>query len=407
MRIIQINENQKEEWNKFVAENSSESFLQAWEWGEFQKSLGRKIFRIGVVDDNKFPAQGWSASGGKFIVVAFVVKYDLPLGRSYFYCPRGPVITNNLKLITDNLLKEIFDYLKSLAEKEKALFLRFDPPMEMNNELEISPLKKGTGGIFKKTSSEIQPRDTLILDITKSEEELLKEMKQKTRYNIRLAGRKELRILNLEFGTSQDSLESSAERLQRDGIIFKKCFEEFWKLVKETSKRDKFKSHYKDYYWKMLGSLNNSEDNLNNSEGDIPECRLQNYLNCLQTKLYFAKYKNEIIVANIVLYFGDHCVYLHGASSSKNRNTMAPYLLQWRQILDAKKRGCKTYDFWGMSSSKATFRNVAFEDDTWNGITRFKKGFGGDEKNYIGAYDLVFNNIGYAIYKFIKLKVIK
>ena len=80
---------------------------------------------------------------------------------------------------------------------------------------------------------------------------------------------------------------------------------------------------------------------------------------------------------------------------------MAPYLLQWQQILDAKIIGCKFYDFWGVSATKVS-TNVTSVTDNWGGITRFKKGFGGCEKNYLGAYDLVFNNIEYTIYKIMK-----
>jgi len=385
MRIIQFEENQKEVWNEFITENCSESFLQAWEWGEFQKSLERKVWRIGIVgnnsfDENKSKNTKYQIPNTKYnlLSVALVVKYDLPFGRSYFYCPRGPVV-NELKVhkvIKLKVLELLFNEIKKIAKKEKAIFLRIDPPIGMNQESGTPPFKKGAGGILKKSLSEVQPRDTLILDLTKSEEELLKDMKQKTRYNIRLAGKKELRITNYELRTD-------------DKENFKEKFENFWELVKETSRRDKFKSHNKDYYRKMLESLSKPE-------GDIRECRLQ-------TRLYLAEYDNKIIAANIVLFFGDMAVYLHGASSDKYRNVMAPYLLQWRQILDAKKMGCKKYDFWGIENSQKSIKSKVHKiKNSWSGITRFKKGFGGYEKNYIGAYDLIFNSIEYTIYRFMK-----
>ena len=396
MRIIQFEENQKEVWNKFIAENCSESFLQAWEWGEFQKSLGRKIWRIGVIDNNsldddKSENTKYQIPNTKYdlLSVALVVKYDLPLGQSYFYCPRGPVIKiSNIKYQISNILDFLFGEIEKIGKEEKSLFLKIDPPTPLTPTLSrgerkhASPFRKGAGGIFKKSLSEVQPRDTLILDITKSEEELLKEMKQKTRYNIRLAGRKGVKISNIKYQISNI-----------------KYFEKFWELVEETSRRDKFASHNKDYYWKMLESLNNPES-------DILECRFQDYSNCrLQARLYFAEYNNKIIAANIVLFFGEMAIYLHGASSNEHRNVMAPYLLQWQQIVDAKKMGCKKYDFWGIAfKSQITNHksqiNSKFSD--WGGITKFKKGFGGHEKNYIGAYDLVFNNIGYPIYRFMR-----
>jgi lipid II:glycine glycyltransferase (peptidoglycan interpeptide bridge formation enzyme) len=400
MKIVEIKKNQKEVWNEFIAENNSESFLQSWEWGEFQKSLGRKIWRIGVIQNSKF------------IAVALIVKYDLLFGRSYLYCPRGPVIgVSSIKYQVSSIFDFLFSEIKKIAEKEKSLFLRIDPPTSLTPALSrgerepAPPFKKRAGGIssliFKKSLSEVQPKNTLILDITKSEEELLKEMKQKTRYNIRLAERKELRIKNYELGI--DNKEK-----------FKEKFDEFWKLVKETSKRDKFKSHSKNYYWKMLESLATTllTPTLSRVEREyapLTSIPKQN----LQAKLYLAEYNNKIIAANVVLFFGDMAVYLHGASSNEHRNLMAPYLLQWRQITDAKKIGCKKYDFWGISPMvrQAHYDNNVIlslskdeknKKSDWQGITRFKKGFGGEEKNYIGAYDMVFDSIGYAIYRLMK-----
>jgi len=389
MRIINIKENQKEIWNEFIAENCSESFLQSWEWGEFQKSLGKKVWRIGIIEDFKHTPsvlqptpfkRGVNKINSKLIAVALILKNDLPFGRSYFYCPRGPV-ANELKVykvIKLKVLELLFNEIKKIAKKEKAIFLRIDPPIGMNQESGI--MNQEYFNNCKKSSNEIQPRDTLILDLTKSEEELLKNMKQKTRYNIRLAGKKELRITNYELRMDNKK-------------VFEKYFEKFWELVKETSARDKFKSHHKNYYWKMLESLSKLE-------GDIRECRLQ-------TRLYLAEYDNKIIAANVVLFFGEMAIYLHGASSNKHRNVMASYLLQWRQILDAKKMGCKKYDFWGVSSGTNSdtgrlCRGHPVSSVSWGGITKFKKGFGGFEKNYIGAYDLIFNNVEYQIYEFVK-----
>jgi len=443
MRIIQIKENQKEMWNRFIAENCSESFLQSWEWGEFQRALKRNVWKIGVVDNNSFsenetiksqipnsqPKAGPSRAE-KLIAVALIVKYDLPFGWSYLYCPRGPVVNESrIKNQESRILDFLFDEIKKIAREEKSLFLKIDPPIDWNIEYGICQPKAGPPraenlgfGNLKKSPSEIQPRDTLILDITKSEEELLKEMKQKTRYNIRLAGKKELRIKSYELRTDNKK-------------IFKEKFEEFWKLIKETSRRDKFASHSKDYYWKMLESLGDNCSNNVILRRDDEESRSYAHKtvaqNCtvlnsgsfdslsfaqddnicagnnsnLIARLYLAEYKNKIIAANLVLFFGDMAVYLHGASSSEHRNVMAPYLLQWRQITDAKKAGCKKYDFWGIAPKfqilrpRRTSLGLANSKlNTWSGITKFKKGFGGYEKNYIGAYDLIFSNIGYRIY---------
>ncbi len=392
MKIIQFKKNQKEIWNKFIAENSSESFLQAWEWGEFQVGVGRKILRVGVVDNNfkendkEVSSIKYQVSSGDLLATVLIIKYDLPFGQSYLYCPRGPVVkVSSIKYQVSSILNFLFNEIEKIGKKERAMFLKIDPPVEMNQESRIMNHEYPTN--FKKSLNEIQPRNTLILDLTKSEEELLKEMKPKTRYNIRLAERKGVEV---RYWKTPPSPPLSGGGRQ-------KYFEKFWKLVEETSRRDKFASHNKNYYWKML-------ENCRERKFSFP---------ALAAKLYLAEYKNKTIAANIILSFGDFCVYLHGASSNEYRNVMAPYLLQWRQILDAKKTGCKAYDFWGIDFSKSQIpnpksqipnkfkiQNSKFND--WSGITRFKKGFGGEEKNYIGAYDLVFDWKKYYLYKFFK-----
>jgi lipid II:glycine glycyltransferase (peptidoglycan interpeptide bridge formation enzyme) len=274
------------------------SFLQSKEWADFQKSLGRKVWQIDSVG---------------------VIKHNLPFGKSYLYSPR---CRGNF------LLEDFLKKIKEIAKKENAIFFKVEPT-EINKKF----------GLRK--SKDIQPRKTLILDITKSEQELLNQMHYKTRYNIGLAEKKGVRI-------------------KRD----KNLFEDFWKLMEETTKRDGFKPHPKEYYKKML---------------EIPE-----------VELFGAKFGNKIIAANIVVFYNKTAIYLHGASDYEHRNLMAPHLLQWEQIKEAKKRGCAEYDFWGIDEQK------------WPGVTRFKKGFGGQEVIYPGAYDLIFQPAWYKIYKLVK-----
>lgn len=281
------------------------SFLQSKNWADFQKALGRRVWQIDEI---------------------LVIEHNLPLNKSYLYSPRC-----GGNFLSESLLEKI----KEIAKQENAIFFK------------IEPLRQAQGKPFRK-STNIQPTKTLILDITKSEQELLEQMHYKTRYNIKLAEKK--------------------------GILVKKDkskFEEFWKLIKQTTKRDKFRPHPKEYYRKMLG---------------IPG-----------VELFAAIYKDKVIAANIVVFYpplliksGGQAIYLHGASAYEHRNLMAPHLLQWEQILEAKKRGCAEYDFWGIDEKK------------WPGVTRFKKGFGGREIFYPGAYDLVFQPIWYWIYKLAK-----
>ena len=300
---------QKEIWNQFIIQNKG-SFLQSWQWGEFQKLLNRKIWRIQA--DN---------------LKALVIKYDLPLGKNYLYCPMG--------LVTEDNLNSFLEEIKEIAQQEKSIFFKIEPCRSPRSDL----YQKGL--IFKQSQKQIQPLKTVILDITKSEQELLSQMHQKTRYNIRLAQKKGVAI---EISNSESQI--------------------FLDLLEKTAKRDKFHLHPRKYYEKMLDVLG--------KEGMV--------------KLILAKYQNQIIAANLVCFFGQTAIYLYGASDYNFRNLMAPYLLQYQTILQAKELGYKYYDFWGIDEKK------------WPGVTRFKRGFNGKEVTYHGAFDLVFKSSWYRIY---------
>jgi len=401
MKIIEIKESQKENWNESIAENNSESFLQSWQWSEFQQKTGKKIFKIGIEDN------------GDLLAVALLIKQNLPFGKSYLYCPRGPVIlASSIKYQISNICDLLFDEVKRIAKEEKCMFLRVDPPIARGfHSVDGFIVLKGCGtqnaklqmrihgpsrtmepsisffDYLKKAVSEIQPRDTLILNLEKSEEELLRDMKQKTRYNIRLAEKKGVKII------------SSTD--------YEKYFPNFWNLVEETSLRNKIISHRKEYYLKMLESLamerpqtvsnmtmaRKIQDTRNKNQKITNNQKTRDNQN-LSARLYLAEYEGKIIAANVVLFFGDLAIYLHGASSNDYRNLMAPYLLQWRQIQDAKNEGYKKYDFWGIT--------IDGEKETWQGITKFKKGFGGEEKSYLGAFDLPIDKLGYKLYQILR-----
>ena len=323
-----------EKWDAFVQANAFDfGLLQSWAWGEFQKSLGRPIFRLVVADDR-----------GEIKAVAQIIQMPLKLGKSYFYLPRL-IMTNNE--IVDFLLTEI----KNLAKKEKAIFLRLEPAAEMDTPTPSDsagrnrlPLRQGEKIRF---IGQVQPKKTLILDLTKSEAELLAQMKSKTRYNIKVAEKHGIEI-----------------------AIGPEYFEDFWRLTGKTSERQEIKPHAKNYYEKMLTTLGEAG----------------------MMKLYVAKSEGQVIAANLMVFFGQWCVYLHGASDYQFRDKMAPFLLQWRAILDAKVAGCTRYDFWGADETK------------WPGVTRFKTGFAPaiPLTEYPGAYDVVYEKFWYNIYRLVK-----
>lgn len=320
MELIKINN--KEEYNSVNRREEYSQFSQSWEWGEFQKEAGNEVERFGLKED-----------GGLFFSVTAIVK-KIPAGMSYYYLPR---VQNK------HLTGEHFDFLVSEIKKadnqRKILFIRIEP---------VTDLPK-LDYVIKKTIH-VQPEKTLILDLSKEEDELLKSMHQKTRYNIRLAAKKGVEI----------------------NISGKDNFDDFWSIMEKTGQRDGFRLHGKDYYKKMLKlpALNGVDFNKND----------------LQLKLVTAKYDDSVICANIVAFYGNMVTYVHGASGDKYRNAMAPYLLQWETIKMAKEAGYKYYDFFGIDEKK------------WPGVTRFKKGFSGEYVEYPGAYDIVFGPVKYYLY---------
>jgi lipid II:glycine glycyltransferase (peptidoglycan interpeptide bridge formation enzyme) len=262
--------------------------------------------------------------------------------------------------------------LLDLAKKENAGWVRVDP--ENNQILEL--IKNNISLPIKKAPHDMQPREILVMDIAKSEEELLTDMKSKTRYNIKLAEKKGVKI------TSSWNMEHETWN--------KKYINEFVRLIKLTEKRKSIKFHSANYYQKMLEMI----------PGDI-------------LKLYVAEYNGKIIAANLVIFFGDTATYLHGATDNEYRNVMAPYLLQWQAIEDAKKAGFTRYDFGGICSGPTALdRNDLQRSDrynSWSGITKFKLGFAPETEptRFLGSFDLVVNAPKYFIYRlFSQLKSI-
>lgn len=245
---------------------------------------------------------------------------------------------------------QVWDAVFAFAADEGYAFVRIEPV-----ETLVLGLRYAIVGIKHR-----QPANTLILNVQQSDDELLGGMHQKTRYNIRLA--------------------------QKKGVVIRneKQADIFWRLNEQTIDRDGFRSHDYAYYRDMLAS---------------PITRQET-----------AWYNGEPIASNILVQYGDTLTYLHGASGNTHRNMMAPYLLQWHSIEQARALGCRWYDFWGVSPparSSGTaasgvasyFHGYAWEAaDAWTGITRFKAGFGGRPVSYGQAVDVLLAPWKYQLY---------
>jgi len=348
----------KEEITNFIQTNSPDGgFLQSEEWRKFQEEVGRKTFAIS--EDN---------------LHANIIEHKLPIVGKYFYIPRGPVIeaASSKQQVGSDIKKAI-----DLAKTENAGWIRFDA-----NNSQILDIIRLNSRVFK-APHDMQPREIFVVDISKSEEDLLAEMKSKTRYNIRLALKH--KVLVRAISNDKFLISNQNPKPKTQNLNF--YFDEFLRLVKITAKRDGITPHPDVYYRKMFETI--PAENI---------------------KLYVAEYENKIIAANIIVFYGKVATYLHGASDHNYRNVMAPYLLQWQAMLDAKAVGCANYDFGGVKShnenrimhnEKDDMRYEIRDTSSWSGITKFKTGFSTTTKplEFLGSYDIVINPFRYNLYK--------
>lgn len=309
--------------NSFVQKHPLGTIHQLYEWGEFQaKSAGRDKFWTLYLKGDKGELKG----------VALIIRQTLPFGKSWLYCPRGPLIDYSNK----DQVSALFARIKELAKQENAVFFRFDPPHLKGTKIHL----KGVKGV-KKAHAHYQPESTLIVDLTPSEDEILKQMKPKGRYNIKIATKHDISIKESEN------------------------IETFYNIFKETTTRDHFSGHPLKYYQDMMQSLGTD-----------------------RAKLFLAYYNKRPLAGAIIIYFGDTATYYFGASSNENRNTMAPYLLHWHIMRDAKKREYKKYDLFGIAPE-------GVKKHHWSGVTDFKLKFGGQRVNYVDAQEIIFQPLWY------------
>lgn len=320
-----LNALKKSEWDAFVLKYGPRSgrFLQSWSWGEFQKTAGEEVERV-----------VWMSDANEVSAIAQVIRKTIPHFGTYAYVTRGPIIASSFTPPAKERLGEVS--ITDVAVHD--LFLRIELPIERG---------QGTPPITGKRINPIQPAHTLITNLSLTTDELLANMHEKTRYNIRLAEKK--------------------------GVVIKigsATIDEVWPVFEATASRDAFRLHGKEYYRKMI-------------ESGV-------------AFLAIAKHDDDILAANIMIDFGDTRTYLHGASSNVKRNLMAPYLLHWELMKDAQSRGIKFYDWWGVAPLDASSTHA------WAGISRFKRGFGGEDVSYSDAVDVVLKHVRYFFYKLVR-----
>jgi lipid II:glycine glycyltransferase (peptidoglycan interpeptide bridge formation enzyme) len=290
---------------------------------------------------------------------------------SVLYAPKGPL----LDWTNESLRNRVIDDLQSFAKNQGGIFFKMDPDVVLGTGVPQSPddIVDNTGqsvisGLqrrgWKYSSDQIQFKNTVLIDLGLSEEELLARMKQKTRYNIRLAQKKGV---TLRIGTPDD-------------------FDMLYNMYAETSVRDGFVIRDEGYYktvWNIFAEKPQSP--ISNRQPPITTYPLP------FTEPLIAEIEGDPVAAIFVFYFAKRAYYVYGMSRNAHREKMPTYLLQWEAIKRAKARGCTVYDLWGAP-------DVFDESDSMWGVYRFKEGLGGKVVRTLGAWDYAPNPLWYKLY---------
>ena len=318
--------------------DSAESFLQSGFWGRFKSEFGwtARHFLI-TVDGVEHPL--------------LVLERSLARGFSFAYVPHGPECGLAGAEATV-LLSELSELLRPEL-RPGCLFIRFDPPWYSlgpnppagGPDSEAAPAPRpAVGPPLVRAASDVQPPDTVLLDLCRDEESLLASMKPKWRYNIGLSAKRGVTVE-----------EAGPEYLAT-----------FYALYKETALRDRIALHPEQYYRRLFDL---ARDHEGMAGGARPELRL-----------WLARHEGDTLASIVTLFRGDRAVYLYGASSDLKRNLMPAYALQWAAIRAAKSAGCREYDFFGIPPTADPAHPMA-------GLYRFKTGFGGRVVHRAGSWD--------------------
>lgn len=324
----------QEAWEKGLRGAKNASFFQSWEWGEFQRFSGTTPLRLVLEHDGKILAQ---AQGVAITPIPFV---------RYAYFPRFSIIWDATKNAHSLNRATISSMMLQWLKTQGYTFARIEPVTHTDVDVQ---------GFQPKKTTYRQPQHTILLDLTQSPDDLIAQMHKKTRYNIRLAQKKQVQV------------------------VWEKKPAIFLALNEQTKTRDKFRSHSNVYYERMI---------------QLPFVHQQ-----------IAYLGETPIASNIVIIYNGIATYLHGASANEQRNVMAPQLLQWDAMLRAIEQDCHTYDFWGIAGPGDTEQFHMHEWDATHrfaSITRFKAGFGGKRVAYADAVEVPFQRFRYECFSALK-----
>lgn len=331
-------------WDAFLAQSPHGHILQSARWARLKADFGWSAQRVVL---RAIPSPDAPLLGG-----ASILFRKLPWGQTVAYIPKGPAVDWSDAAQT----RAVLTMARNAAAKGRAALLKIEPDLPPSPELEAA--LRGYG--YAPGPQRVQPLSTIVLDISDDEEAILARMKQKWRYNIRLAERKGVTVRE---GGMDDLPAVQA-------------------LMDATGARDGFSTHNLAYHRRA-------------TELFAPQGQMTWLL---------AEHESELLAAIAVFALGRTAYYMWGASSDSGRNLMPNHAVQWAAIRWSRARGCAQYDLWGIPDEVGANPEAYTEPDSWGegglwGVYRFKQGFGGRVVRFTGAWDLPLSRPGYALYQ--------
>ena len=324
-----------EQWNGFLTSQPRGHLLQSFEWGELNKYLGGRIYRLGALDNGRMV--------GALLLTVSPVPFPLPgLRWNWLYSSRGPTVESP----DSPALPALIEGVQKIAKAERAVVLRLEPNIADDDPHLDAWIAAYHALGFQTNPISVHGRRSWVLDIRPRGEVLLANFKMTWRQNVRAAERK--------------------------GVIIREAtgdadFDAYYDLLKVTSERDAFFIHQKDYHKQILRQFAGKGDAV----------------------LYLAEHEGEAIAAKMLIRFGDWCWDMFGASSNHKRNLKATYLLQYRCIQWAQSRGCSYFDF-------RTIPEILEPGEEMWGVYEYKKGFGGFSRLNMPTQDYIYRPFIYS-----------
>lgn len=332
-------------WDEFVTQHPHGSLLQTTAWASLKSRFGWAPKRI------------WVKKEGQIVAGAQMLIRSATFGVARMgYVPHGPLVNWD----DQEQVEVVFHQLNLAAYQNRTGFVKVEPLLwqdEFGAERWQQLCERVHGRVSD--SDTIQPPRTVLIDLRPAEADILAAMKQKTRYNIRLAAKKGVTV---RHGTRDD-------------------LPAFTQLMRTTGQRNEFGVHVPKYY-------------------QVAYEQFDSYLPG-SVALFLAEYEQKPLAAVMVFAVGRHAAYLYGASNNEERQRMPTYAVQWAAMQWAKARGCDWYDMYGVPDYPEDELEAQFQerDDGLWGVYRFKRGFGGQISRTVGPADLVYSKLTYKLYQ--------